>query len=111
MSGLAKNNSVSSEPGSEPLGKQQIETLLAQVPGWRVTQDGKGIRRDFRFLGFPATVSFINALARVANQENHHPDLQAGYDYCYVTFTTHAIQGLSESDFICAHRLNELVGV
>lgn len=110
VSGLANKNCKPCEGGVDPLGEEIIADLLTQVPGWRVSSDGAAIRRDFKFLGFPATVSFINALARMANQEDHHPDLCAGYNYCNVTFTTHAINGLSENDFICAYRLNELVG-
>ena len=47
-------------------------------------------------------MSFVNALAHIANIEDHHPDLEVGYNYCHVTFTTHAIGGLSENDFVCA---------
>ena len=51
-------------------------------------------------------MSFVNALAHIANAEDHHPDLEVGYDYCRVAFTTHAIGGLSQNDFICAAKLD-----
>ena len=51
-------------------------------------------------------VAIVNALAHVANIEDHHPDLEVGYNYCHVTFTTHAIRGLSENDFVCAAKAN-----
>ena len=54
-------------------------------------------------------MSFVNALAHVANIEDHHPDLSVGYNYCHVTFATHSIGGLSENDFICAAKLDGLV--
>jgi len=110
VSGLANKKCIPCEGGVDPLSEERVSDLLKLVPGWQVSNGGKSIRREFRFLGFPATISFINALARVANQEDHHPDLEAGYNYCNVVFTTHAIGGLSENDFICAFRLNQLAG-
>ena len=53
-------------------------------------------------------MSFVNAVAYVANLEDHHPDLEVGYDHCNVTFSTHAIGGLSHNDFICAAKLDRL---
>jgi 4a-hydroxytetrahydrobiopterin dehydratase len=58
--------------------------------------------REFRFRDFYRTMSFVNAIAHIANIENHHPDLEVGYGVCRVRYTTHAIGGLSENDFICA---------
>jgi 4a-hydroxytetrahydrobiopterin dehydratase len=57
---------------------------------------------------FYRTMSFVNALAHIANTEDHHPDLKLGYNYCHVTFSTHSIGGLSENDFICAAKLDKL---
>jgi 4a-hydroxytetrahydrobiopterin dehydratase len=54
-------------------------------------------------------MSFVNALAYMANQEDHHPDLRVGYDTCQVTFSTHSIGGLSENDFICAAKLDLII--
>jgi len=97
------------EGGTQVLSRERTDALLEQVPGWRFTPDRTGIHRRFEFRGFFRTMSFINALAWVANQQGHHPDFSAGYNYCDVTFTTHAIGGLSENDFICASRVNALL--
>jgi 4a-hydroxytetrahydrobiopterin dehydratase len=97
------------EGGTEPLSRDRAEKLLEQVPGWQVSDDGKKIHRRFEFKGFYKTMAFINAMAWIANQEGHHPDFEAGYNYCLVHFTTHAIDGLSENDFICAAKLNALL--
>jgi len=84
---------------------------MGQVhPDWKLVEDGKAIRRELRFKDFYRTMSFVNALAHVANQEDHHPDLEVGYDYCNVRFSTHAIGGLSENDFICAAKTDALLG-
>jgi 4a-hydroxytetrahydrobiopterin dehydratase len=91
------------------MNRKQATALLNDVVGWNLSADGTMINRRFEFRGFFRTMSFINAMAWVVNQENHHPDFSAGYNYCDVGFTTHAIDGLSENDFICAAKLNALL--
>lgn len=97
------------EGGVDPMGRDQAKGLVEQVPGWRLAADGKSISRRFEFKGFYRTMAFVNALAWVANREDHHPDFTAGYNYCEVTFTTHAVKGLSENDFICAAKVSALL--
>jgi len=97
------------EGGTKPLDRDQAESLLKQVPGWSLSDDGKQIYRKFEFKGFYKTMAFINAMAWIANQEGHHPDFSGGYNFCLVHFTTHAIDGLSDNDFICAAKLNALL--
>ncbi len=76
--------------------------------GWALSDDGKEILRDFSFGGFYKTMGFVNAVAWIANAENHHPDLEIGYGHCLVRYSTHAIDGLSENDFICAAKIDAL---
>ncbi len=109
MSDLSDKKCVPCEGGTQPLSKLVAEKLLEQVPGWEMAEDGKSIHRRFEFKGFYKTMAFINAMAWVANQEMHHPDFSAGYNFCLTTFTTHAIDGLSENDFICAAKVNALL--
>jgi len=97
------------EGGTDPLDRKRAEELLAQVPGWQVDDEGKTIYRRFEFKGFYKTMAFINAMAWIANQEGHHPDFEGGYNFCLIHFTTHAIDGLSENDFICAAKINALL--
>lgn len=97
------------EGGMEPLKADVAQSLVSQVSGWSLNTDGKMLTRRFEFKGFYKTMAFINAMAWIANRENHHPDFEAGYNYCVVNFTTHAIGGLSENDFICAAQINALV--
>jgi 4a-hydroxytetrahydrobiopterin dehydratase len=91
------------------MNREQAENLIGQVSGWELSGDGKSISRRFEFKSFHRCVGFINAMAWIANQEGHHPDFKAGYSYCEVTFTTHAIDGLSENDFICAAKVDALL--
>jgi 4a-hydroxytetrahydrobiopterin dehydratase len=107
MSELAARRCKPCEGGIPALTAAQAAELLAQISGsWVLTENAHAIRREFRFRDFYRTMSFVNALAHVANIEDHHPDLEVGYNYCRVTYTTHAIRGLSENDFVCAAKVD-----
>jgi len=107
MSELAARKCKPCEGGMPPLTAAEAQRLLAQIAGgWALTRDGLALRREFRFRDFYRTMSFVNALAHVANIEDHHPDLEVGYNYCHVTYTTHAIRGLSKNDFVCAAKVD-----
>jgi 4a-hydroxytetrahydrobiopterin dehydratase len=88
----------------------QLDELLRALPGWSVTVDGKEITKDFRFPDFHRTMGFVNALAFMANREDHHPDLEIGYGHCRVRWSTHDVGGLSLNDFICAAKVEALAG-
>ena len=92
------------------LGEASVRELLAQVPEWQLVEDGHALVRTFTFPDYYRTMSFVNALAHVANREDHHPDLSVHYDRCVVRFSTHDVGGLSENDFICAAKADALVG-
>jgi 4a-hydroxytetrahydrobiopterin dehydratase len=106
MTELASRRCKPCEGGTAPLSPAQAQEMLRQLAGWTLGADAKTIRREFAFKDFYRTMSFVNALAHLANIEDHHPDLAVGYNYCHVTFTTHAIRGLSENDFVCAAKLD-----
>ena len=88
--------------GTPPLSKQAAGEMLGTVREWILSEDGKQINRQYRFKNYYETMAFINALAWIAHQEDHHPDLEVSYNRCMVRFSTHSIGGLSENDFICA---------
>ncbi|MCG8426090.1 MAG: 4a-hydroxytetrahydrobiopterin dehydratase [Chromatiales bacterium] len=97
------------EGGVPALTRDEAQKLLAELAeGWELSEDAREIRKDFTFKGFYKTIAFVNALAWIANSENHHPDLEVGYNHCLVRYTTHAIDGLSENDFICAAKVDAL---
>ena len=96
------------EGGVCPLDEGISKQYLRQLPGWQLAADKSKITRTLRFKDFLATISFINAMAYMSEQQGHHPDFSAGYNYCEVSYTTHAIGGLSENDFICAAKINDL---
>ncbi len=98
------------EGGVAPLSMTEAGELLLQLAdGWSMSGDAKTIRRRFAFRGFNKTMGFVNAVAWIANQEMHHPDICFGYNYCEISFTTHAIDGLSRNDFICAAKVDRLL--
>jgi 4a-hydroxytetrahydrobiopterin dehydratase len=106
---LSEKKCAPCEGGVLPLTRAEITALREQLhPDWSVAADAKSLRRSLKFKDFYRTMSFVNALAHIANSEDHHPDLEVGYNYCRVTFTTHAIGGLSQNDFICAAKLDRL---
>ena len=98
------------EGGVPPLTPEAAAELLRALNAeWSISKDGKWIAREFTFSGFNRTMSFVNAVAWIANTEGHHPDLEVGYSKCVVNYTTHAIDGLSENDFICAAKIDRLL--
>ena len=91
------------------LTEASIRELMPQLPGWSLVEGGHALAKTFRFADYYRTIAFVNALAHVANREDHHPDLSVHYDRCVVRFSTHDVGGLSENDFICAAKAGALV--
>ncbi len=109
MTELNEQKCLPCEGGVAPLSAAEAANYRARVHAdWKLDSDAKAIRREFTFKDFYRTMSFVNALAHVANLEDHHPDLEVGYGYCRVTYSTHAIKGLSENDFICAAKIDRI---
>jgi len=109
MSTLAEKKCAPCEGGVAPLTASKAKQMAKQLhKDWKLAKDSKSLNRSLKFKDFYRTMSFVNALAHIANTEDHHPDLELGYDYCRVTFATHSIGGLSVNDFICAAKLDRL---
>jgi 4a-hydroxytetrahydrobiopterin dehydratase len=104
---LAQRRCKACAPGTPALSAQQISQLLPQVSGWEL-RNGE-IARDFKFKDYYHTISFVNAVAWIANKEDHHPDMNVGYNKCQVRYSTHSVNGLSENDFICAAKVDALI--
>lgn len=94
------------EGGVAPLARQEIDRLLAQLEGWECSENV--IWKQYSFKNYYQTMAFVNATAWISHREDHHPDLTVGYNTCRVEYTTHAIGGLSDNDFICAAKLDAL---
>jgi len=96
--------------GTPPLARDRAADLIQQIPGWALNEAASEISRSFKFKNYYETMAFVNALAWIAHREDHHPDIEVGYNRCHVRFSTHSIKGLSENDFIGAAKLNALLG-
>lgn len=105
---LTEKKCVPCEGGVPALNTTEIQSYLKLTPDWELNSSSTVISRKFEFKGFYKTISFVNAIAWIANQENHHPDLEVSYNSCLVKFTTHAIKGLTDNDFICAAKINKI---
>jgi 4a-hydroxytetrahydrobiopterin dehydratase len=109
MSELLRKHCKPCEGGVVPLSIVEAEGLLKNCKHWELKEEGRAIVRHFQFKNYYETMAFVNAIAWMAHHEDHHPDLEVGYNYCRVKYTTHAINGLSENDFICAAKVNALL--
>ncbi|HLY64633.1 MAG TPA: 4a-hydroxytetrahydrobiopterin dehydratase [Chloroflexota bacterium] len=106
-SDLVQKTCVPCSGGMPPLPEARVQELLRQIEGWRV-EGGKEIVKPFTFKNFVQAVEFVNAITPVAEQEGHHPDLEVGWGKVVVRLTTHAIDGLTENDFILAAKIDQL---
>jgi 4a-hydroxytetrahydrobiopterin dehydratase len=93
---------------AKKLEEIQVRELLTAVPQWQ--RNGQAISRAYKFKNYYETMAFVNAVAWIAHGEDHHPDLAVGYNTCAATYSTHSAGGLTENDFICAAKVDALLG-
>jgi 4a-hydroxytetrahydrobiopterin dehydratase len=106
---LTKKKCVPCEGGVPKVERAEAEALLGDLPGWRLDDDGLRIRKEWRLKNFNAGIDFFNKVAALAEGEGHHPDLHlTGYRNAAIELTTHAINGLSENDFILAAKIDQI---
>jgi 4a-hydroxytetrahydrobiopterin dehydratase len=94
---------------SHALPGEAAHALLGQLDGWEMSPGEDAISKTFRFEDHYRTMAFVNAVAWIAHREDHHPDLEVGYNRCTVRYSTHDVGGLSENDFICAAKVERLL--
>lgn len=90
------------------MNHEQIKQKLQALEGWSYHEEKKSLRKEFLFKSYLKTISFVNALAWLANKENHHPDLEVSFSKCTIYLTTHDEFGVGEKDFHLARKINEL---
>ncbi|MBW8057319.1 MAG: 4a-hydroxytetrahydrobiopterin dehydratase [candidate division NC10 bacterium] len=108
MPELARKSCVPCKGGTPPLTGAEIAPLITQVEGWEVVEEHH-LCKTFRFKDFSASLDFVNRVGAIAEQEGHHPDICFGWGKATVEIWTHKINGLTESDFILAAKVNEAV--
>lgn len=105
---LRKKRCVPCEGGVKPLAEEEENTYAKLVPKWEIHRDGTHkIERSFVFKNFREAITFVTAIAEIAEEENHHPNLRIVFNRVVVELYTHAINGLSENDFIVAAKIDE----
>lgn len=102
MTDLSQKHCVPCEGGIAAFTKEEAQIFLRRLPEWQLSNDGLAISRSYKFSNFKKALAFVNQLGELAEAEGHHPDIAFGWGYVHVTLTTHAINGLSENDFIIA---------
>ena len=109
MTDLKNRRCAPCEGGVLALDTNAAEQLLAKLSGWQLAMDSPPrITKSYHFKNYHETMAFVNATAWVSHREDHHPDLTVSYNACKVSYTTHAIGGLSDNDFICAAKIDAL---
>jgi 4a-hydroxytetrahydrobiopterin dehydratase len=107
MSELASRQCVPCRGGVPPLKKEEIANLLVQVIGWEVVNQHH-LRKDYRFADFREAQEFVNRVGNVAEDQGHHPDICFGWGTAEIKIWTHKIDGLTESDFILAAKIDQI---
>lgn len=107
MDDLAEKTCVPCKGGTPPLEGEELERLARQVPDWEVVE-GHHLRREFRFKDFREALAFVNRVGELAEEQAHHPDIEFGWGRAAITIFTHKIDGLTESDFVLAAKIERL---
>ncbi len=110
MSGLSSKTCVPCRGGVPPLRGEEIQSLIEQVPGWRVI-DEHHLEKEYAFSDFLTALDFVNRIGGIAEEQGHHPDIDLGWGRVGVKIWTHKINGLTESDFILAAKLDDAAPV
>ncbi len=109
IAALTRKKCVPCEGGVEKYSPEQAQEQLGTLEGWRLTDDGQRIQKDWTLKNFKKVMDFFNRVAEVAEEEGHHPDLHLErYRNARIELWTHAIGGLSENDFIVAAKIDQL---
>ena len=114
MSDISKKKCVPCEGKTVPFDISEIHKYQKKVDGWDIIKNKKNnffLEKNFKFKNFKDSQDFINIIGKISEEEGHHPDITFGWGYAKITITTHAIEGLSENDFILAAKIDKIISV
>jgi len=114
MNELIKKKCVPCEGGIIPFDISEIHKYQKKVDGWDIIKNNKDIyflEKNFKFENFEKSQNFVNEVGKISEEEGHHPDIAFGWGYAKINITTHAIEGLSENDFILAAKIDQITNV
>ena len=94
---------------NKTMSKAEITEVLKSISGWSYYEEENCIKKTFSFKGFTKVMGFINAIAWIAQNQMHHPDVNFGYNYVTVSYQTHDANGITENDIVCAKKVNDLL--
>ncbi len=111
MSDLLNKKCIPCEGGVVPFDVSEIHKYQKKVDGWDIAKNEKNnffLEKNFKFKNFKDSQDFINIIGKISEEEGHHPDITFGWGYAKIIITTHAIEGLSENDFILAAKIDQI---
>ena len=111
MDDLLKKKCAPCEGGVIPFDTSEIHKYQKKVDGWDIVKSNKNIfllEKNFKFKNFKDSQDFVNIVAKISEEEGHHPEIIFGWGYAKINITTHAIEGLSENDFILAAKIDQI---
>tara|TARA_A100001011_G_scaffold240562_1_gene248515 strand:- start:4273 stop:4617 length:345 start_codon:yes stop_codon:yes gene_type:complete len=114
MSDLTEKKCLPCEGGVLPFDISEIHKYQKKVDGWDLAKDNKEVfflSKKFNFDNFLESQKFVNEVGKISEEEGHHPDISFGWGYAEIKITTHAIEGLSENDFILAAKIDKIISV
>jgi 4a-hydroxytetrahydrobiopterin dehydratase len=112
MSDLAEKQCSNNTELAPKLDSPEAESMLTSIEDdWQLDLDQQLLSRQFEFKNYYQTMAFANAVAWIAHQQDHHPDMTISYRHCHIFYTTHSVKGLSINDFICAARIDALQSI
>ncbi len=103
---LLNKKCIPCEGGVLPFDKEQAEKYLAELSLWALDEKGTGISKEYKFKDFIEAINFVDKVAKIAEEEGHHPDIHVFYNKVLLNLSTHSIGGLSENDFILATKID-----
>jgi 4a-hydroxytetrahydrobiopterin dehydratase len=111
MNSLVEKHCTPCTGSVSALTPEQARALMQGLrPEWKLDPDGRAIEAAFEFKDYYRVTAFVSAVAWIAHREDHHPDIRFGYRECTVRWWTHAVNGLTENDLICAAKVDALLG-
>lgn len=106
---LMKKHCKACEGYEKPMNSKDAKKYLKKVLGWKININEKSIIKNFKFKNFKEALKFVNKIGQLAEKEGHHPDIKIySYKKVKINLTTHAINGLSENDFVMASKIDEI---
>ena len=108
MTALAQRRCTQDKGAQQALSAAEVAHYVGQLNGWQANEEATEIECTFAFKDYYQTLAFVNAIAWMAHQEKHHPDLEVSYNRCVVHYCTHCVDGLTENDFICAAKVDAI---